>query len=72
MVMMQDGFTPLLVSSQKGHVGVVEVLLKNGASVEGATPVGVVLCCCVVGSGVLCCCVRNECCVVGSGCESGV
>ena len=41
MVMMQDGFTPLLASSEQGHVGVVEVLLKNRANIEGASPVGV-------------------------------
>ena len=41
MVMMQAGITPLLMSSAIGQVGVVEVLLKNRASIEGATPVGV-------------------------------
>ena len=41
MVMMQNGFTSLLISSQEGHVGVVEVLLKNGANIEAVTPVGV-------------------------------
>ena len=41
MVMMQGDFTPLLYSSQNGHVGVVEVLLKNRANIEGAGKVGV-------------------------------
>ena len=31
----------MLISSQNGHVGVVEVLLKNGANIEAAYPVGV-------------------------------
>ena len=39
--MMQDGFTSLIKSSVDGHVGVVEVLIKNGANIECATPVGV-------------------------------
>ena len=41
MAMMQGFFTPLLISSQYGHVGVVEFLLKNSANIEGADPVGV-------------------------------
>ena len=41
MVMMQDGCTPLFTSSANGQAGVVEVLLKNRASIEGARPVGV-------------------------------
>ena len=39
MVMMQDG--PLFMSSQEGHVGVVEVLLKNKANIEAADKVRV-------------------------------
>ena len=38
---MQDGFTPLLISSQQGHGGVVEVLLKNKANMEAASKVRV-------------------------------
>ena len=38
---MQLGFTALLVSSQKGHGGVVEVLLKNKANIEAANQVRV-------------------------------
>ena len=41
MVMMQDGGTPLYISSQNGHGGVVEVLIKNSANIEAATPVRV-------------------------------
>ena len=36
---MQYGFTPLYVSSQNGHGGVVELLLKNKANTEAATQV---------------------------------
>ena len=38
---MQNGFTALLISSHKGHVGVVEVLLKNKANLEAADKVRV-------------------------------
>ena len=38
---MQNGFTPLLVSSLKGHVGVVEMLIKNSANIEAAHKVRV-------------------------------
>lgn len=38
-----DGTTPLYVASRRGHVGVIEVLLSNGADVmtrkkNGSTP----------------------------------
>ena len=29
--LLQDGTTPLFMASQKGHVSVVDVLLRNGA-----------------------------------------
>ena len=39
---MQDGFcTPLYASSQDGHGGVVEMLLKNKANIEAAEEVRV-------------------------------
>ena len=41
MVMMQEGRTPLVISSHCGHGGVVEVLLKNGANIEAANQVHV-------------------------------
>jgi len=36
---MQDGVTPLNISSKNGHLAVVEKLLHDGASVEIATTV---------------------------------
>ena len=39
---MQGVFTPLRISSQLGHVGVVEMLLKNKANIEATDQVGVV------------------------------
>ena len=41
MVMVQYGATPLYISSQIGHVGVVEMLLKNKANIEAANKVRV-------------------------------
>ena len=38
---MQDGRTPLYISSQCGHGGVVEVLLRNCANIQAADKVGV-------------------------------
>ena len=32
--LIQDGVTPLYVASQKGHEGVVELLLDKGANVN--------------------------------------
>ena len=39
--MMQEGCTPLYVSSHNGHGGVVELLLKNKANIEAANQVRV-------------------------------
>ena len=41
MVMIQDGCTPLYMSSQNGHRGVVEALLKNNANIEASPKVRV-------------------------------
>ena len=38
---MQDGGTSLLISSQEGHSGVVDVLLKNKANIEAEDEVRV-------------------------------
>ena len=65
MVMMQNGCTPLYVSSHEGHGGVVEVLLRNGANIEAATPVcrrmvvGVEKDDCCADDGCSCLCVCN-------------
>ena len=39
--MIQEGDTPLYISSQNGHGGVVEVLLKNRANIEASANVRV-------------------------------
>ena len=36
----QDGFFPLYVASQKGYIGIVDVLIKAGAKVDLQTKVG--------------------------------
>ena len=59
--MMQDGFTPLLISSQNGHDGVVEVLLKNSANIEAADKVRVRGSCMVVGVQEDDCCTDDVC-----------
>ena len=38
---MQNGFTPLYISSQNGHGGVVKVLLKNKANIDATEKVRV-------------------------------
>ena len=37
--LMQDGFTPLYVASEKGHKGLVDLLLDKGANVDQQTKV---------------------------------
>ena len=39
-VLLQDGFTALMVASVNGHGEVMQVLLNAGANVEAATNVG--------------------------------
>ena len=34
LIFVQDGWTPLMVASERGHVDVVNVFLKHGASVH--------------------------------------
>ena len=41
---LQDGNTPLILASQKGHKDIVEVLLNHGAEVDLPNKVSVYMC----------------------------
>ena len=42
---LQDGGTPLIMASQKGHVSIVDILLRNGADPNLATTVSMEVVC---------------------------
>lgn len=39
-LLIQDGWTPLILAVHEGHVEVVEALLAKGADTDAKTPVG--------------------------------
>lgn len=39
-IFLQSGLTPLHLVAQEGHVGIADILVKQGASVYAATRVG--------------------------------
>ena len=40
---LQDGFSPLHIASQKGHVDVCTLLIERGANLNSQTKVGTII-----------------------------
>lgn len=43
-LVLQNGWSPLMVASEKGHLKVVNMLIEAGANISQSNKVGLILC----------------------------